>query len=275
MRHFDTKAITAKDISECLLAEDDFSLELQVFRACKERGFTASHSGTYEDPVTKKTRQYDIRASKELRYVNGVDNMRVQLAVECKNLRPYFPLVVQRVPRGSNESYHDIVVCAAPNLGSVRIIHHDGLYQANQLVGKATAQVGRLASGDFTTGDAEVFDKWSQAVSSARELIVESARPGNKQFCWTVIIPILVIADGTLWTVDYSHDGTPSEPKQAKECTIYIDKKDYFHLPGLLPFSCRLTHLHIFTFSEFISFLDTMGSAQYLEKLFPAEVRCP
>ena len=58
---YDDALIGAKDIEEYVNSQDDFGLELRVFRACKDRSFEVLHGGTYEDPVTKKTRQYDLR----------------------------------------------------------------------------------------------------------------------------------------------------------------------------------------------------------------------
>src|ERR1043166_3903146 len=104
MARLDDKPITAQDIKTYVESQDDFGLELRVFRACKETGFDASHGGTYEDPVTKKTRQFDVRASIQLAKL-----AKVQLAVECKSLQEFYPLVVSQIPRTENESFHELV----------------------------------------------------------------------------------------------------------------------------------------------------------------------
>jgi hypothetical protein len=53
--------ITVTDINDYLCTQDDFDLELHVHRTAAQIGLTVSHGGTYEDPVTKKHRQYDVR----------------------------------------------------------------------------------------------------------------------------------------------------------------------------------------------------------------------
>ena len=79
--------ITANDMSE-YLKTSDFQLELDVFHSLA-RYIQPSHGGTYTDPVTKKDRQYDIRAE----FVHR--NCYLKLAIECKNLKPNFPLLDQ------------------------------------------------------------------------------------------------------------------------------------------------------------------------------------
>jgi hypothetical protein len=74
-----------------------------------ESDIKCEHGGVYEDPVTEKARQFDIRGLLELGQIN-----RVRLAVECKNIRENFPLVVLTVPRSVDESYHEFISSHAP-----------------------------------------------------------------------------------------------------------------------------------------------------------------
>src|SRR6266487_5476091 len=104
MEKFDQTPIAVMDIKKYLDTRDDFAFELRAFHACKARGFNPFHGGTYKDPITEKSRQYDIRADIQR------GNRRVQLAVECKSLRPFHPLVVSCTPRAPGESYHEVVV---------------------------------------------------------------------------------------------------------------------------------------------------------------------
>jgi len=76
------KAIDAADIKQYLTSRDDFDLELYVFRIARELHFEASHGGSYQDPVTGKARQYDVRA----RLVRETE--QIALAIECKALKP-------------------------------------------------------------------------------------------------------------------------------------------------------------------------------------------
>jgi hypothetical protein len=57
-----TTPITEKDLDEYLNSESDFAFEMSVLSLLRQMHFTCSHSGTYEDPVTGKIRQYDLRA---------------------------------------------------------------------------------------------------------------------------------------------------------------------------------------------------------------------
>jgi hypothetical protein len=95
--------ITAKDLLDFAVADSDFGFEMQVLRQLRAAGFTCSHSGTYRDPVTDKIRQFDIRASK------GRVGALLQLAVECKKLRPNNPLLLSATARTSEEAFHDLV----------------------------------------------------------------------------------------------------------------------------------------------------------------------
>src|SRR5437660_6758910 len=98
------EAIRSSDISEYLQSEDDFAFELEVLRSCQVGGFEVRHGGAYQDPVTRKDRQFDIRL------MGHKDRSVIKLAIECKNLKPNFPLLVSRIPRLPEESVHDIVL---------------------------------------------------------------------------------------------------------------------------------------------------------------------
>src|SRR2546430_8215254 len=108
-KQLNDKPIVAADISEYLKSDDDFAFELEVLRSCQVGGFDVQHGGAYQDPVTGKDRQFDIRL------MARKDRRVVKLAIECKNLKPNFPLVVSRIPRVSEESFHDVVISLRPS----------------------------------------------------------------------------------------------------------------------------------------------------------------
>jgi hypothetical protein len=255
--------ITAKDLSEYLATQDDFALELNVYRKATELGLSATHGGTYEDPVTKKHRQYDIRAAFERA------NSRVALTIECKSLQPTYPLLVSRIPRAEAESFHQLVHSfeltplqaqlygpAAPRARAVHLRGPHSIYRAGDFVAKAMTQVGRDEQGRLKSGDGAVYDKWSQALASADELVsfAEDARDRQKTtFFMTFIIPILVVSDGTLWVADYSEDGTLIRgPSQADESVLFVGR-DYW---APLRICYTISHLHIFTKRKIASFFD-------------------
>lgn len=94
--------IEKDDIEEYLNSYSDFSFEVKVLKNFISLGFDCEHSGTYEDPITKKTREFDIRAWKIFN-INENTTFRLGIAVECKNIRKNFPLVVHCMPRTESE----------------------------------------------------------------------------------------------------------------------------------------------------------------------------
>lgn len=69
-----------------------------------ERGIPATHGGTYTDPITGKPSQFDIRAEMLCHKQCGFS-----FSIECKGLAEDCPLVVSRVPRPAEDSFHEVV----------------------------------------------------------------------------------------------------------------------------------------------------------------------
>ena len=88
-----TDAITSTDLTEYLENESDFSFELEILNMLRSMNVDCEHGGNYTDPVTGKTREFDIRASKT------INHYRVRMAIECKNIKENFPVLVSCVPR--------------------------------------------------------------------------------------------------------------------------------------------------------------------------------
>lgn len=269
--------ITQQDISDYLTSKDDFGFETSVYHACVKQGLHATHGGIYQDPVTKKDRQYDIRAriTRELRTVH--------LAIECKNLNTNYPLVVSCVPITAKESYHEVIISGerGSNLIGVTIepidtlrFHENRSMFANiPFIGKSTTQVGRNTSGELVGGDAEVFDKWSQAVASACELVQgasEDYQASGEDVGATIVFPILVIPDGTLWTANYSDKGELlRKPQVAEECFIYLDKSVNF-APYWMSYT--FSALQVFTKTKFIGYLQRLDvNDNYWDMIFPKD----
>lgn len=277
-RNIRQQPISAKDISDYLVEQDDFNFELKCFHACRSHGLNASHGGTYVDPVSGKPRQFDIRAS----LVH--DSCQVQMAIECKNLRTSYPLVISRVPRLSQESFHEVVISIQskieglpvaaslpPTSDSIRLTGGHSIYTSRGLVGKATTQVGRhLNNKEFVSGDEEVYEKWSQAVASAYDLIVEAGSECTRQektAVFTFVLPILVVADDSLWAVDYSPEGTQAgNPTRIEECTLFLGRDYRDPYPNV---THTLSHLHIYTFSGFEQWLAGLKADDYLCNALP------
>ena len=54
--------IDSTDLVEFLDTSSDFAFELACVKRLSELGYRCQHGGSYVDPVTKKARQFDIRA---------------------------------------------------------------------------------------------------------------------------------------------------------------------------------------------------------------------
>ena len=162
------------DLEEYIRDHDDFALELDLFQHALHLDAAAEHGGTYVDPVSGRHRQFDLRIQIE------APERLLLLAVECKNIGKNSPLLVSRIPRERAEAFHEVlhsfthrapgeVPGVARDRAEVRrVSDQGGIYPAGRPVGKSTAQVGRTLQGELTSADTESYEKWSQALSSAK-----------------------------------------------------------------------------------------------------------
>jgi hypothetical protein len=225
------------ELVEYLDTSSDFAFELRCLELLSNQGFSCKHGGSYTDAVTKKSRQFDIRAEK------AHEKLRVRCAVECKNLKASFPLLVSCVPRSDDESFHDLVFAFDPkgvkrptpleafgkNCQHVRVGPRESTYAVGAPVGKSCAQVGKGQDGSPVANDADVFDKWSQALASAADLADDAALEGEKtgQPCLSLVLPLVVVPDGTLWIVEYASNGSrESDPMPSERCSFFVGR-DY------------------------------------------------
>lgn len=227
--------ITKADINEYLRDFSDFGFEIRVLRQLTTLGFSCEHSGTYEDPVTAKTRQFDIRARKCLIDESDIA-LNLSLSVECKNLKGHFPLVMHCMPRDESERYLDLIWASKPehyippyeNAMRVPMFKEASPYQALDPVGKSCDQVGRRASqdADLIVNDSDAFDKMSQAINSAHDLIEEAHYAAKKGLdVVSIVVPVLVVPNNRIWSVWYNQTGEVArEPEIDGNIEYYIDK---------------------------------------------------
>jgi hypothetical protein len=270
--------ITPKDISEYLDTQDDFDLELFVYRKLLEHGIASSHGGTYIDPHLGKARQFDIRASVGFTNVGW----ELNLAIECKSLSADFPLIVSRVPRPEFEATHYLVRSWVNGaILGIETFEATGdrllLYGAGLPVGKHTFQLRRdPPKNSFKTGDSDSYDKWSQALASAADLVERACgahgRYGTAQ-AFSLVLPVLVVSDDTLWVVDYDDRGQRSEPKLVEECQLFVDRP--YELELIRTGRYIITHIHIFTRAGFVSFVRGIMApgSLLLERMFGSTAR--
>jgi len=232
------------DISEFLATEADFAFEMRVLRKLRGLNCNCEHAGTYADPITQKRRQFDVRA----KLVQLTYDLR--LAVECKNLRDTSPLLVHAVKRTQDEAFHDLVIRRARSQSRiVRVESYESTYEPDQFAGKGSDQVTRKADGTFGRSDADVFDKITQAVNSARDLIDEAVNVPSSVDSVISIIPMLVVPDGRLWQVNYSPDGAQlGPPQQVHYCPFFLNHPWVVAGTNVSP-PYTLSHLEMMTFS--------------------------
>lgn len=236
--------IDAEAIDHYLAGDSDFQLEIEAVRALTSCGFTCQHGGTYEDPKSGKYREFDVRGYCES------EKLQVRLAVECKNIKEYSPMLVSSLPREAVDAYHEVIctVCSGmlqsdilqiednkqTQLGS-KAVHHSttvrapfghSIYTTQDPVGKSCAQIVRAEhDGSFGSSDGALYDKWSQAISSCDDLRRNPYGRGCGSYVgprYTIVLPVLVVPDGCLWDVQYNRDGTVSRPPTK------IDHASYF-----------------------------------------------
>lgn len=278
MNKLSSNPIEQSDVKRYLSNYSDFSFELQTLKKFVDFGFECSHGGTYEDPITSKSREYDIRALLQKRSV------RFHLSIECKNLRENFPLVVHCLERKENESYNELIRTFEPQAPTQQVgpialplpnafmencrsikVQNSTLYPKKQYVAKSVDQIGKRDNGEITSNDGEVFDKISQAINSSVDLISEayyldtSIFPSYLTFiCPVLVIPdsSLVIPDSSLWQAKYSDDGEQlGEPQQINRISYYVGKE--WTIKGQLrPLTYTLSHLEVVTYSEIQSFVE-------------------
>lgn len=263
----------------------DFAFELAVLRLLNEKGVICDHGGQYEDPATKKFREFDIR----FRHTKG--QITVSAAVECKSIGANFPLLVSTVPRKPEEAFHEIFIHSrevearrSGQFGGVVTstvpsgpipgvkVRPSCLYPAGLQVGKSTAQVGKKeVGGEIVANDAEFFEKWTQALQSLDDLIDEI---GSKVFIhkvwdgnlhYALALPIVVVPDGTLWSVGYDDFGTcTNEPFSTDRVSILVRRSigGFAMSPEL-----NVSHLEVMTKTGLSNFVDEfLADAEKLEK---------
>jgi hypothetical protein len=250
--------ITARDLEDFVASDSDFAFEMKVLAQFRNLEFDCAHSGTYRDPVSEKIRQFDIRAEKKKgKYL-------LALAVECKNLRPSYPLLLSAVPRTATESFHDVIqfqVGSVVSAASVVNVRPSSLYRQGEMLGKKTDQVGVDTPGAFVSDDSATFDKLNQAVNSSKDLVQDLVF-GNAPPHIRAILPVLVVPTGLLWQVDYADDGKILKPPRDVDAATLLLNHSWTVDRGYYgPISYRLSRMELVTLGALPNAVKTwMGS---------------
>jgi hypothetical protein len=192
----------------------------------------------------------------------------VHLSVECKNIRDNYPFVAHCVTRKERESYTELIHAFEPDYTSpatsssakvVRNPQHN-LYPKGNYVAKSTDQVGREVGGrnEITATDGGIFEKISQAINSAKDLVWEAyAKDTDKSEYLTLVCPVLIIPDSVLWQVKYTDDGSRIGPPELTDHVTYYIGHEW--TVGVPPYeiSYSMSHLEILTFSKIRIFVSS------------------
>jgi hypothetical protein len=267
--------ISASDIKDVVLKEDDFGHEMRVGKVIRAiSGIQIEHGGTYVDSVTGKPRQFDFRCSVQK------ETAELNLAVECKNLNPLAPLVICGTKRQNDEATHDFIgwrpgsgykevqYTSSPIPVTFRASGENAFYQPNKFVGKSLIRIkpnpNKQAPNPFVAdSDSDVYEKWAQALSSSVGLI-EIARQRARQhrvpeFC-AAVLPAVVVPNNSIWKVEYDDNGSIwGQPEQVDGCELFVGRKIQLN-DQVFPHRFKFSHIHFFTIGGFTAFLSNMTS---------------
>lgn len=171
-------------------------------------------------------------------------------AIECKNIRQNFPIIVSCVQRSQEESWHCIAEKQQPWSILRNIIGDKSIYKPNDFVGKSISQVGLSTSNDIISNDYEVYEKWGQSLSSLHGMIKSAHDTPPDSII--MAIPFLVVPDGRLWRIKYKNNGERiGNPEKTENCSVYTGG---YEIPfnGASPF--KISHVNIMTLNGLKNF---------------------
>jgi hypothetical protein len=279
-----TVSLKPADVKRVILQDDDFGHEMRVgnifgvirrYVTSSDNKIAPEHGGTYTDLHAGKPRQFDYRFQIRNRY----DKSRcVFLAVECKNLHESSPLVVCGRSRTHEEAYHTFIESSRTPPFSVTRKTGNSIYTLGEFVGKSLVRLKNESSGQLkSASDSDVYDRWSQALSSSVELAERAGSLSNDSKNYpdypdkvlSMIMPVVVVPDGLLWKASYDQAGQISEdPALVEECEFFVGR---FRIEDSNSSQNNLTHIHFVTlkgFSKLLTLIDECSDT-YWNKLLP------
>jgi hypothetical protein len=279
-------AITPAEIRNVVTREDDFGHEMRVGNVIRSSvDAQVRHAGTYTDPVTQKPRQFDYRCA----ITKGC--ARLCLAIECKNLSLSNPMVMCGTMRHESEAFHDLVEARNGHFqrrgGSIigfssitrRATRQDSFYDTDKFVGKSIVRIQTDRTPMARTQDADIYDKWSQAISSAiglAEAACNFPSDGTPPKFLVSILPVVVVPDRVMWVASYDQKGdVEDDPKEIDACELYVAKEIELGEKGTPLFHrFSFSHVHFFTVSGFGAFLSkVVGDEDVWSRLLTDKAR--
>ena len=266
--------VSETEIADFLKGHSDFSFEVNVLMAMQAGGFACQHGGTYDDPVTSLPRQFDIRATKK------INDRIIRLAVECKNIRKGHPLLMFCMPRTEDESFNELFVdCNATALsessgstvpygfGMAKMRGASSTYKVGEQVGKACVQITRDGSGKVVGDDKEVYTKWAQAISSAKDLTYNAMHDRREgAYSFSFVCPVLVLPNDSLFLIRHDSKGTAiSQMEPVRRCSYFINR-EYKHFNAKMKYV--LSHMEFVTLDGLSELLNDWGGSSGVEENF-------
>jgi len=255
--------ITASEIQAIVANEDDFGHELRVGAAIRSfGGFRVGHGSTYKDPNLGKPRQYDYRCELD------IGDRRLALAIECKNINPDYPVAICGRQRVDQEAWHEIINTTTRFGTAVRRL--DGFYAAGGFVGKNAVRFKADSNKPVAAPDKDFYERWAQALASATDLVkAAGGRPLGRDRLCSAVLPIVVVADHSLWTVNYDErTGVAYTPQQEDACEYFVGHPAAVEHPENYHFS----HVHFYTLAGFRNFLASMNNnPNFMRALFGSD----
>lgn len=262
--------ITQGDLEEFVASEADFGFEMEIRRLLTGRSLDPLHGGTYVDPVTGRSRQFDlrvqIRPKTQYSYSNRAPYL-FRLAIECKNVREHYPVLIQCVPRARNESFHDAVATTDGTFRVLRFSPRETRYREEQAVGKNLTQVARSSNG-FSSSDDDVYGKWAQAIASAADLAVSNTANFEPTPVYTFVMPVVVVPDSMLWAVNYDDRGSVvSGPTQVESVSFFVSAPLHWQHRDDTK-AMTLSHIEFVTKAGLAALVDRLGGPMGIEDYF-------
>lgn len=279
-------SITPQNIRDAVAGHDDFGHEMRLREIIQSvPDAESTHGGTYLDLVTGKPRQYDFRC------ILRRDDRALQFAVEGKNLFTYSPVVVCGTMRSTEDAFHEIIESrfglfteVNPITKSVdsitdgwdcltRRVTDSMVYPYGAFTGKSVmrlkpAKDGAGKKADYTTApDTDVYERWNQALSSSYDLCksaTEYAHGFSRRHYFTATVPVVVVPDDSLWTLNYDKAGVVcSEPSRTDHCPFFVDRR--LKVTGWgADQGFSLSHIHFCTLSGFKSWVVSIQASEDL-----------
>lgn len=118
--------------------------------------------------------------------------------------------------------------------------------------------LSRLVELPASALESEIYGRWTQALSSADELCKNAGlvAESNTKTIFSLVLPAVVVPDGSLWIVEYGNEGAvTSGPAAVASTTVFVN-----HEIVVRPRNnwMNLSHVHFFTFSALRRFLGEL-----------------